>query len=60
MEKNWLSFKFGLKGKQEPFERENDLIELRKLKIRGGPVDLSEKLDFYHYRENSCDGEMNR
>lgn len=42
--------KVGLQKKEEFFEKENDLLELTKLKIKGGPVDLSEKLDFYLYQ----------
>ena len=42
--------KVGLQKKEEFFEKENDLLELTKLKIKGGPADLSEKLDFYLYQ----------
>ena len=39
--------KTGLEKKEKFFEKGNDLLLLAKLKIRGGPKDLSQKLDFY-------------
>lgn len=40
----------GLNKKEEFLEKGNDLLALTKLKIKGGPKNLSEKLDFYLYQ----------
>jgi hypothetical protein len=42
--------KTGLEKKEKFFEKGNDLLLLTQLKIKGGPKDLSEKLDFYLYQ----------
>lgn len=42
--------KTGLKKKEEFLEKGNDILDLTKLKIRGGPKNLSQKLDFYLYQ----------
>lgn len=42
--------KAGLQRKESLFEKGNDLLKLAKLKIKGGPTDLSEKLDSYLYQ----------
>lgn len=42
--------KSGLQKKEKFFEKGNDLLKLTKLKIKGGPANLSEKLDSYLYQ----------
>lgn len=42
--------KAGLVRKESFLDEENDLLELSKLKLKGGPKDLSAKLDFYIYQ----------
>lgn len=42
--------KAGLQRKEGFFEKGNDLLKLAKLKIKGGPTDLSKKLDSYLYQ----------
>lgn len=42
--------KTGLAEKEIFLEKGNDLLKLTKLKIRGGPKDLSGKLDSYLYQ----------
>jgi len=42
--------KTGLEKKDEFLEKGNDLLALVKLKIKGGPKDLSQKLDTYLYQ----------
>jgi hypothetical protein len=42
--------KSGLKQKEGFLEKGNDLLTLTKLKIKGGPLDLSKKLDLYLYQ----------
>lgn len=42
--------KTGLKKKEEFLEKGNDLLALTRLKISGGPKDLSKKFDFYLYQ----------
>jgi len=39
-----------LTKKMKTIPKKNDLLELTKLKIRGGPRNLSSKLNFYLYR----------
>lgn len=41
--------KTGLDKKEEFLEKGNDILELTKLKIKGGPKNLSQKLDSYLY-----------
>lgn len=40
----------GLQKKEELFKKGNDLLKLKRLKLRGGPTDLSQKLDSYLYQ----------
>lgn len=40
----------GLEKREAFLPGENDLLELTKLKIKGGPTDLSLKLDSYLYQ----------
>lgn len=40
----------GLEKKAEFMEEGNDLVEMSKLGIKGGPGDLSSKFDDYLYR----------
>ena len=42
--------KTGLEKKEEFLDKGNDLITLAKLKIKGGPKGLSQKLDSYLYQ----------
>lgn len=42
--------KTGLEKKEEFLEKGNDLLALAKLKIKGGPKDLSQRLDAYLYQ----------
>jgi len=42
--------KVGLEQKEGFLEKGNDLLALTRLKIKGGPRDLSQKLDLYLYQ----------
>ena len=42
--------KVGLEQKEGFLEKGNDLLALTRLKIKGGPRDLSKKLDLYLYQ----------
>lgn len=42
--------KVGLQKKDKFIEKGNDLLTLKKLKIKGGPKDLSSKFDSYLYQ----------
>lgn len=44
-----MILKKGLQKKEEIMTRRNDLWKLANLKIKGGPKDLSKKLDYYLY-----------
>lgn len=44
-----MILKKGLQKKEEIMIKRNDLWKLANLKIKGGPKDLSKKLDYYLY-----------
>jgi len=44
-----MILKRALEKKEEILKKENDLLKLKELKIKGGPKDLSKNLDNYLY-----------